>query len=236
MSASRRVALVTGSATGVGRHIAERLIEQGYAVVGCSRREAGWDHADYTHVAADITVEEDVQRLMKEIIADPGRLAAVVNNAAVASMNHALLTPVSTWEKLLSTNLLGTFMVSREAIKLMRKNGGRIVNISSVAVPLRLEGHAAYAASKAAMHSLTQVLAREVAQYGITVNVVGAPPIETDMLRGVPQPLIDKLLDRLPIKELGAVEDVSNVVEFFLRPESRAITGQIIYLGGVPND
>lgn len=227
-----RIALVTGSATGVGRHLAERLLDDGYVVVGCSRREAEWDHPGYTHLVADVTAQDDVDRVMRFIAGHEGQLAAVVNNAGAASMNHALLTPVSTWEKLLSTNLMATVMISREAVKLMRKTGGRIVNVSSVAVPLRLEGHAAYAASKGAMHVFTQVLAREVASFGITVNIVGAPPIETDMIRGVPQDKIDKLLDSLPIKRLGTVEDVANVVEFFLRPESSGLTGQVLYVGG----
>lgn len=232
---ARRLALVTGSATGVGRHLAERLLADGYAVVGCSRREAEWSHPDYTHLPADVTSEDDVQRVMQFVADHEAPLAAVVNNAAAASMNHAMLTPMSTWEKLIATNLMATVMISREAVKQMRKTGGRIVNVSSVAVPLRLEGHAAYAASKAAMHSFAQVFAREVASFGITVNIVGAPPIETDMIRGVPQDKIDKLLDSLPIKRLGTVEDVANAVEFFLRPESSGLTGQVLYIGGAPN-
>ena len=129
-----------------------------------------------------------------------------------------------------------TFLVSREAVKLMRKGGGgRIVNVSSVAVPLRLAGQAAYVAAKAAVESLSQVMARELAEYDITVNVVGATPIDTDMTRGVPKETMQRLVDQFPVKRLGTFEDVNNLVDFFLRPESCAITGQVVFLGGVPN-
>jgi len=101
-------------------------------------------------------------------------------------------------------------------------------------VPLRLPGHAAYVASKAAVQYLSQGTAREVAELGITVNVVAATPIATDMLRGVPEEKLEALIQSIPIKRFGTHEDVANVVDFFLRPESHAVTGQVIALGGVP--
>lgn len=165
-----------------------------------------------------------------------GSLYAVVNNAGAASMNHALLTPDSTVEKLLATNVRGTFTVSREAAKLMRTARlGRIINVSSIAVPLRLDGQAAYIAAKAAVERLSQTLAQEFGPFGITVNVVGATPIDTDMTRGVPKEKLEALVNRFAIKRMGTLADVSNLVDFFLKPESDAITGQVIYLGGVPN-
>ena len=108
-------------------------------------------------------------------------------------------------------------------------------NVSSIAVPLRLHGQAAYVASKAAVERLSQVMASELAEFGITVNVVGATPIDTDMIRGVPKDKIERLVQSFPIKRLGTVADVTNVIDFFLREESDAITGQVLYLGGVPN-
>ena len=95
-----------------------------------------------------------------------------------------------------------------------------------------VEGEAAYLASKAAVVAYSRDLAREVAPYGITVNVVGPGPIETDMIRGVPADKIGRIVERQAIKRLGQFEDVANVVDFFIRPESGAITGQVIYLGG----
>ena len=110
---------------------------------------------------------------------------------------------------------------------------GRIVNFSTIAVPMHLEGEAIYAASKSAVVSFTQVIARELAGFGITCNIVGPTPIETDLIRGVPPEKIERLVNSLAIKRLGRFEDVANVIDFFVRPESEAVTGQIIYLGGV---
>jgi 3-oxoacyl-[acyl-carrier protein] reductase len=163
-----------------------------------------------------------------------GRLDILINNAGVASLNHSLLTPLSTVEKLMATNFTGTFLVCREAAKLMRKHKfGRIVNFSTVAVPLRLEGEAIYAASKSAVTVYTQVLARELAEFGITCNVVAPTPIDTDLIRGVPKDKLDLILRQQPIKRLGRFEDVANVIDFFIRPESDFITGQVIVLGGL---
>jgi 3-oxoacyl-[acyl-carrier protein] reductase len=128
----------------------------------------------------------------------------------------------------------GTFLFSREAAKLMKnRRYGRIVNFTSVAVPLKLEGESIYVASKAAVASLTEVLARELAAYGITVNAVGPTPIETDLIRSVPRDKIERLVARQAIPRLGRFEDVANVVDFFLRPESGFVTGQNLFLGGV---
>jgi 3-oxoacyl-[acyl-carrier protein] reductase len=233
--ATDRVALVTGSRTGIGRHLAEHLLANGYRVVGCSRSECEW-HADgYGHVIADVTAEADVRALMRRV-ASAGRLEVLVNNAGAASLNHALLTPASMLMKLLRTNTLGTFLVSREGAKLMGAAGfGRIINLSSIAVPLRLPGHAAYVAAKAGVERMSQVLAREFAPFGITVNVIGVTPIATDMIRGIPQQTMDALIASMPIRRLGTLQDVGNVVDFLIRPASAAVTGQIVNLGGVPN-
>ncbi len=163
-----------------------------------------------------------------------GRLDVVINNAGIASLNHSLLTPVPTFADIVSTNLLGTFVVSRESAKLMRRRSfGRIINFSTVAVPLRLEGESAYVASKDAVVALTQVMARELAEFGVTCNVVGPTPIDTDLIRSVPQEKIDQIVDRLAVKRLGRFADVVNIIEFFARPESEYITGQVLYMGGV---
>lgn len=226
---------MTGARKGIGRAVAEHLLGGGYRVVGCGRRAVDWSADGFTYVVADVTVEADVKRLVRAAT-EVGRLYATVNNAATARMNHALLTPGASLDDMLATNVRGTFLVSRESAKAMRKaGGGRIVNLSSVAVPLRLEGQSAYVASKAAVERLTQVMAREFAEYGITVNVIGATPIDTDLTRGVRADIMERLVQSFPVKRLGTFDDVTNVLDFFLNPASDAITGQVIYLGGVPN-
>ena len=116
----------------------------------------------------------------------------------------------------------------------MKQNGfGRIVNLATVATPLKLEGEAAYASSKAAVITLTQILGKELAEFGITVNAIGPTPIKTDLIRAISKDKIGRLIDSLAVKRYGETRDVSNVIDFFIKPESDNITGQLIYLGGV---
>lgn len=229
----RRVMVITGTRKGIGRYLAEYYLTLGWVVAGCSRESSDLQHDAYVHYCADVADETAARALFTDLHRRFGRLDALVNNAGIASMNHVMLTPIDTVEQILRTNYLGTFLYCREAAKLMqRRRRGRIVNFATVATPLRLEGEAAYAASKAAVESLTQVMAREVGSFGITVNAVGPTPVPTDLIRSVPKAKMDALLARQAIRRFGAMEDVSNVVDFFLRDESDFVTGQILYLGG----
>ncbi len=228
------VALITGTRKGIGRHLAEHFLQSGYRVEGCSRTAPDWQAAGYTHHLADVADEAAVKAMVAEVGKRHGRLDVLINNAGIASLNHSLLTPLSTVEKLLATNFTGTFLLCREAAKLMRRRRyGRIVNFSTVAVPLRLEGEAIYAASKSAVTTFTQVLAREVAEFGITCNVVAPTPIATDLIRNVPKDKLDRIIAQQPLKRLGTFADVVNVIDFFVRPESDFITGQVLTLGGL---
>ena len=230
----RRVVLITGARKGIGRYLAERYAAQGCEVIGCSRSESDFEHDQYRHCCANVCDESAVRSLIRTVRKQHGRLDAVINNAGIASMNHSMVTPVNSFRSMLETNTVGTFLLCREAAKLMAKQkSGRIVNFTTVAVPLKLEGEAAYVASKAAVQSLTEVLAVELADFGITVNAVGPTPVETDLIRSVPSEKIDALLKRQAIQRMGTPEDVANVVDFFIDEASSFITGQTIYLGGV---
>lgn len=228
------ITLITGTRKGIGKFLAEHYVAQGHHVIGCSRGEIDWTLDGYVHYVADVADEKAVQAIFADLRQTYGRLDHLINNAGIASMNHSLLTPVATVHKLLDTNVVGTFLFCREAAKLMKKNKyGRIVNFTTIAVPLKLAGEAIYVASKAAVLSLTEVLARELAEFGITVNSVGPVPIETDLIRSVPKEKIDQLLARQAIHRLGTCEDVANVIDFYLKKESGLVTGQNLFLGGV---
>lgn len=230
----REVILITGTSRGIGRFLVEHFIKKGVIVNGCSRKPVDWSLPGYTHHIADVTNEAQVKAMLSSIKKKHGRLDVTINNAGIASMNHILLMPGATAKKIVETNLLGTFLVCRESAKLMKKHRyGRIVNFSTIAVPMHLEGEAIYAASKSAVVTFTQIIARELAEFGITCNVVGPAPIETDLLRGVPAEKIDRIVNNLAIQRLGRFEDIANVIDFFIRPESDFITGQVIYLGGL---
>ena len=226
--------LITGSRKGIGKYLAQYYVNKNYNVIGCSRSEVDFKFDNYTHFILDVSDEKEVKKLFKNIRKSYGRLDILINNAGIASMNHALLTSMDTVNKIYKTNVFGTFLLSREAAKIMqRKKFGRIINFSTVAVPFKLDGEAIYASSKAAVVSLTQILAKEFADIGITINAIGPTPIKTDLIRSVPKNKIKKLIDMQTIHRFGEYEDIVNVIDFFIKPESDFVTGQIIYLGGV---
>ncbi len=228
------ITVITGSRKGIGRGLAEHYLTQGHTVIGCSRSTSDLTHPLYQHFELDIADEKSVISMIRTIRKEFGQVDNLINNAGIASMNSALLTPGATITRILETNVIGTFLLCRECAKLMKQKGsGRIVNFATVATPLQLEGEAIYASSKAAVVTLTQILAKEFAPLGITVNAVGPTPVDTDLIKSVPQPKIDALLSRQAICRKGILSDITNVVDFFINPASDFVTGQTLYLGGI---
>jgi len=229
-----RIILITGSRKGLGKLLCEYFLKQGDIIYGCSRRNASIEHSNYHHFNLDVSDESAVISMVRTIYKIHRRIDILINNAGIASMNHFLLTTFSTAQKIFETNYYGTFLMCREVSKFMSKQKkGRIVNFSTVAVPLHLEGELVYSSSKAAIEQLTRVLAAELGPNNITVNAIGPTPIQTDLIANVPKEKIDKLIQKQSLKRLGNFEDVLNVVQFFIDENSNFITGQIIYLGGI---
>lgn len=229
-----RVIIITGTRKGIGRYLAEQYLAEGDIVYGCSRRNCDLEHENYHHENLDVADEVKVVAFVRNVYKEQKRIDVLINNAGMASMNHVLLTPKMTAERVMNTNFMGSFLFSRECAKyMMKQRNGRIVNYSTVAVALNLNGELVYSSSKAAVEQLTRVLAGEIGEYGITVNAVGPTPVDTDLIKNVPENKIEELKSRQCIKRLGTFEDVKNVIDFYLKPESNFITGQVVYLGGV---
>ena len=227
--------LITGTSRGIGHYLTRSLLADGNTVIGFSRTEpAEKIEGAYTHYCVDISDEKQVAQAVNAVRKKYGYLDVLINNAGIAAMNHFCLTPLETARRVMNVNFFGTFLMTRECAKLLRKStNARIVNFSTVAVPLNLAGEASYAASKAAVESLTRTTAKELADWGITVNAVGPVPVKTALIAGVPEDKLAGLLSHQAIKRYGEKEDVLNVIRFFIKPESSFVTGQVIYLGGI---
>ena len=229
-----RVIVITGTSKGIGLELAKYYLQKGDMVVGCARSQNDIKDENYRHFVLDVSDERAVVNMIREIKTEFNKIDILINNAGIASMNHFLTTSFESVKKVFSTNFFGTFLFSREVGKIMmRQKFGRIVNYTTVASALRLEGEAIYAASKSAIENLTQTLSKELAPFNITVNAIGPTPVKTDLIKAVPQDKIDALLEKQAIKRLGNFEDIKNVIDFYIDEKSEFITGQILYLGGV---
>jgi 3-oxoacyl-[acyl-carrier protein] reductase len=229
---SRRAICITGASRGIGRFLAETFLSREWMVFGCSRSASDLEHERYQHFEVDIADEHSVVAMFTTIRQRNVPLYSLINNAGLASMNHALTTPAVTMEHLLRVNALGTMLCSREAAKqMLQRRTGRIVNFATVALALALEGESAYVASKGAVVAYTRVLAREIGPQGITVNAIAPNPIPTDLTAGVAKEKLDGVIARQANKRYGTAHDVLRVIDFFLDPANDLITGQVIYLG-----
>jgi len=226
--------LITGSSRGLGKELAEHFLHQGYNVYGCSRSNGKIEHNNYHHFELDVSSATQVTEFFFILRKKIKHLDAVINNAGIASMNAFALTPPETFKKIFDINVQGTFLFCQKALGLLKRaKNPRIINTTTVAVPLQLEGESIYAASKSAVEMLTQIIAKEYGGFGITCNAIGPSPIETNLIKGVPKDKIAKIIEQQSIKKMATPADVINLVSFFLKPESSMISGQIIYLGGI---
>jgi NAD(P)-dependent dehydrogenase (short-subunit alcohol dehydrogenase family) len=238
---SEHVALVTGGVRGIGRAIGEALMDAGARVAaGYSRNGPAADAfvEDFSDRGATIhqgTIEDhaDCERVVAEVIDHHGRLDILVNNAGITMDRTVRKMTPEEWDHVLRVNLNGAFYMSRAALPDMVDRGyGRIINISSVVGERGNVGQANYAASKAGQFGLTMSLALEVANKGITVNCVAPGFIETDMTGVVPEEIMQRVIEGIPMRRLGRPEEVARVVQFLAEPASSYITGQVYSING----
>ncbi|WP_339722109.1 SDR family oxidoreductase [uncultured Paraglaciecola sp.] len=226
--------MITGASRGIGKALVEHFLAMGDTVIGVSRSESDITSDNYHHYLANVALDADAKRVFANVKKQLGALDVLINNAGIARMNAFALTPVDNVQEIMNTNFMGTFIFCQKAINLLRKSpNARIINLSTVAVPLNLAGEAAYAASKSAVETLTRIMAKELGSFGITCNAIGPSPIATQLISGVGEEKINKLIQQQAIKKMAKLEDVTNLVDFYLNPNSHMVTGQVIYLGGI---
>jgi 3-oxoacyl-[acyl-carrier protein] reductase len=229
----RAVLAITGTSRGIGLGMAQYFVQRGYQVAGCSRGQTELSADNYLHMTVDVTDEKQVRSWIRAIKGQYGRVDVLVCNAAVVPP-AALLTSTSTatLDQVLKTNVMGTFLVCREAAKaMMLQRAGRIITVSSMAVGLHEAGTSAYSASKSAIVEMTRVLANELAPTGITCNVIAPSVFKASAVENLGEAVVAHALARLTIKRELTIEEICHVVEFFAAPESGCITGQVLSMG-----
>lgn len=215
--------------------LAEYYLEHGDQVIGLSRGSSDLTHSSYTHETVDIGDEAAVQQFFSRLRKAQGRVDALINNAGVAASIPALLTKLGHLEATFATNVFGAFLMCREAIKMMQRQGhGRIVNFSSINVPLLSAGSVAYNASKAALENIAGTLSHEVQDADITLNTIGISLVEdTGMMNGLNADALSEKQSQLTKPDVLKIAEVAHTVDFFLSEEARNITNQTLYFGGL---
>jgi 3-oxoacyl-[acyl-carrier protein] reductase len=236
-----RVAVVTGASRGIGRAIASRLASEGAVVIAAARGEHAGEVAEAIRAAGgraepatlDVTESASIEALVSGTVARHGRIDILVNNAGIARDQLALRLKRDDWDAVIATNLTAAFACAQAVLKpMIRQRSGRIINITSVVGQTGNAGQANYAASKAGLIGLTKALALEVASRSITVNAVAPGLIDTDMTRGLAAESSAAWADRIPLKRLGAPDEVAAAVVFLASDEAAYITGQVLAVNG----
>jgi 3-oxoacyl-[acyl-carrier protein] reductase len=237
-----KVAIVTGASRGIGAAVAERLAADGFSVVinysgdarpaeALARRIEG-NGGRALGVKADVGDANAVRRLFDAAEAAFGGVDVLINNAGIMMLSKIADTDDAAYERQINVNLKGTFNTLREAAKRLR-DGGRIVNFSTSVVGLKLETYGVYAATKAAVETLTAILSKELRGRSITVNAIAPGPTATDLfLNGKSPELIDRMAKMNPLERLGTPEDIAGAVAFLAGPDGGWINGQVLRANG----
>ncbi len=237
-----RVAFVSGAGRGIGREIAIQLAQAGCKVVCASKNPSSCgavaDEIKAAGLAAeacalDVSNPAEVKAAAGEILQKHGRMDIIVNNAGITRDNLMLRMSDEEWNDVVSTNLSSAFYVVRNFAKAMiGGRWGRIVNISSVSGLMGNTGQANYSAAKAGLIGYTKTLARELASRNITANAIAPGFIETDMMAKLPEALLEKAKEIIPLKRFGAPKDIAGICTYLCSEEGGYITGQVISVNG----
>jgi 3-oxoacyl-[acyl-carrier protein] reductase/2-[hydroxy(phenyl)methyl]-succinyl-CoA dehydrogenase BbsD subunit len=241
MGLENKVALITGSASGMGKHSARRLAEKGVKIVindivpekiEETVAEFKKDGFEVIGKVADICNRESVEKMVKEAVEVFGGIDILVNNAGMEKAGVLRKLSEADWDITVNVNLKGAFLCSQAVHNYMvEKNFGRIINIASRAW-LGGVAQAPYSSAKAGVVGLTRTLALELGRKGITVNCIAPGLIRTPLWDGVEEKVRKRLLSKLPSGKIGEVDDISNAVMFFAGEESSYVTGQVLYVCG----
>lgn len=242
MSDGKRIAMVTGSARGIGLAIARKLADSGCSIVISDiLADAAEDSAsklrangvDAAAVSGDVSNPDDVDNMFKKAVEKFGSVDILVNNAGLARDNFIMRMSEKDWDLVMNVNLKGAFFCTKAASRLMmKKRWGRIVNISSVVGVMGNVGQANYSASKAGLIGLTKSSAKELAGRNITVNAVAPGYIQTEMTEKLPEAAKEGFLSVIPLKRPGTPDDVAGVVSFLASDLAEYVTGQVIHCDG----
>jgi 3-oxoacyl-[acyl-carrier protein] reductase len=227
--------MITGTSRGLGLDLAKAYLAVGERVIGCSRGSTSIEHANYRHYSVDVSDELSIAKMFADIRDSKLVPRLLVNNAALAQKSLTTFTSSQTAKEILEVNLLGTFLICRETLKLMQRHGfGRIVNLSSINVPLASVGSSLYNATKAGLDAMGHSLANECKTYDITVNSVGLSLVaNTGMAESLNEAALAAKQKHLLKPKLLETPEILAAINFFASTEARNITGQLLYFGGV---
>lgn len=239
MNLEGKIALVTGASRGIGRAIAELLVERGATVIGTATSESGaaaisgYLGENGKGLALNVTDVESIEATLKTINDEFGAIDILVNNAGITRDNLLMRMKDDEWNDIINTNLTPIYRMSKAVLRgMMKKRAGRIINVGSVVGTMGNAGQTNYAAAKAGVIGFTKSMAREVASRGVTVNTVAPGFIETDMTKALNDDQRAATLANVPAGRLGDPREIASAVVFLASPEAAYITGETLHVNG----